>query len=116
MTYRFTIPLDYSGVRFVKEGTSDHKYLKVMLGRRYNGGFHMYEFIKIVITLYEHHPREPLDIPIMTHSSLVDLSKIVVKTLRGLAYDSLNQVVAVHCEKYNSEKQKIEIEVIPFEE
>jgi hypothetical protein len=52
----------------------------------------------------------------MTHSSLVDLSKIVVKTLRGLAYDSLNQVVAVHCEKYNGEKQKIEIEVIPFEE
>lgn len=75
----------------------------------------MYEFIKVSIRLYEHHKKEPLDIPVMTYSSLVDLSKLVVKTLKGLAYDSINQVVGVSCEKYNGDKQKIEIEVIAFE-
>jgi hypothetical protein len=54
--------------------------------------------------------------PIMTYSSLTDLSKLVVKYLRGIAYDSTNQVVGVNANKYNGDKQKIEIEVIAYEE
>jgi hypothetical protein len=53
---------------------------------------------------------------IMTYSSLTDLSKLVVKYLRGIAYDSLNQVVGINANKYNGDKQKIEIEVIAYEE
>jgi hypothetical protein len=52
----------------------------------------------------------------MSPSSLADISKVIVKSLRGIAYDSLNQVIAVSSEKYNGEKQKIEIEVIAYEE
>jgi hypothetical protein len=44
------------------------------------------------------------------------LSKIVVKYLRGIAYDSLNQVVSINANKYNGDKRKIEIEVIAYEE
>jgi hypothetical protein len=116
MTYRFTIPLDYTGLKFVKSGSSDQKFLKMMLPKRYNGGYHIYEFIKINIALYEHQPKEPMNQAIMTYSSLTDLSKLVVKYLRGIAYDSLNQVVGINANKYNGEKQKIEIEVIAYEE
>jgi hypothetical protein len=66
--------------------------------------------------LYEHQPKEPMNQPIMTYSSLTDLSKLVVKYLRGIAYDSTNQVVGVNASKYNGDKQKIEIEVIAYEE
>jgi hypothetical protein len=87
-----------------------------MLAKKYDGGMHIYEFIKINIALYEHQPQEPMNQAIMTYSSLTDLSKLVVKYLRGIAYDSLNQVVSVNASKYNGEKQKIEIEVIAYEE
>jgi hypothetical protein len=116
MIYRFTIPLDYTGLKFVKSSSSDQKFLKMMLPKRYNGGYHTYESIKVVIRLYEHHPKEPNDKPVMSPSSLADISKVIVKSLRGIAYDSLNQVVAVSSEKYNGDKQKIEIEVIAYEE
>ena len=116
MTYRFSIPLDYSGTNFVKAGTSDHKYLKMMIPKKYNGGYHVYEFVKINIVLVEHDKKEPMNQAIMTHSSLVDLSKIMVKSLRGIAYDSLNQVVSVNASKYNGEKEKIDVEVIMYEE
>jgi hypothetical protein len=33
-----------------------------------------------------------------------------------IAYDSLNQVVGINANKYNGDKQKIEIEVIAYEE
>ena len=116
MTYRFTIPLDYTGLRFSHSGSTDQKFIKMMIPKRYTGGLHIYEFIKININLYEHHKQEPMDKPIMTYSSLVDLSKLVVKSLRGIAYDSINQVVSVNTNKYNGDKQKIEIEVIAYEE
>jgi hypothetical protein len=116
MTYRFTIPLDYAGFRFAHSGSKDQKFIKMMLAKRYDGGLHIYEFIKININLYEHQPKEPMNQPIMTYSSLTDLSKLVVKYLRGIAYDSTNQVVGVNANKYNGDKQKIEIEVIAYEE
>ena len=116
MTYRFTIPLDYTGLRFAHSGSSDQKFLKMMLPKRYNGGYHTYEPMKFVIRLYEHHAKEPMDKPVMSHSSLVDISKVIVKSLRGIAYDSFNQVVSVSSEKYNGDKQKLEIEVIVYEE
>jgi hypothetical protein len=116
MTYRFTIPLDYTGFRFSHSGSKDQKFIKMMLAKRYDGGLHIYEFIKININLYEHQPKEPMNQPIMTYSSLTDLSKLVVKYLRGIAYDSLNQVVGINANKYNGDKQKIEIEVIAYEE
>jgi hypothetical protein len=87
-----------------------------MLAKKYDGGLHIYEFIKINIALYEHQPQEPMNQAIMTYSSLTDLSKLVVKYLRGIAYDSLNQVVSVNASKYNGDKRKIEIEVIAYEE
>jgi hypothetical protein len=87
-----------------------------MLAKKYDGGLHIYEFIKVNIALYEHQPQEPMNQAIMTYSSLTDLSKLVVKYLRGVAYDSLNQVVSVNASKYNGDKQKIEIEVIAYEE
>jgi hypothetical protein len=87
-----------------------------MLAKKYDGGYHVYEFIKINIALYEHQPQEPMNQAIMTYSSLTDLSKLVVKYLRGIAYDSLNQVVSVNASKYNGDKRKIEIEVISYEE
>jgi len=87
-----------------------------MLAKKYDGGYHVYEFIKINIALYEHQPQEPMNQAIMTSSSLTDLSKLVVKYLKGIAYDSLNQVVSINANKYNGEKQKIEIEVIAYEE
>jgi hypothetical protein len=87
-----------------------------MLAKKYDGGYHVYEFIKINIALYEHQPQEPMNQAIMTYSSLTDLSKLVVKYLRGIAYDSLNQVVSINSSKYNGDKQKIEIEVIAYEE
>jgi hypothetical protein len=87
-----------------------------MLAKKYDGGYHIYEFIKINIALYEHQPQEPMNQAIMTYSSLTDLSKLVVKYLRGIAYDSLNQVVSVNALKYNGDKRKIEIEVIAYEE
>ena len=52
----------------------------------------------------------------MTPSSLTDLSKLVVKTLRGIAYDSINQVVSISADKYNGDIQKVDIEVIAYEE
>lgn len=116
MTYRFSIPLDYTGFRFAHSGSKDQKFIKMMLAKKYDGGMHIYEFIKINIALYEHQPQEPMNQAIMTYSSLTDLSKLVVKYLRGIAYDSLNQVVSVNASKYNGEKQKIEIEVIAYEE
>jgi hypothetical protein len=116
MTYRFSIPLDYAGFRFAHSGSSDQKFIKMMLAKRYDGGMHIYEFIKININLYEHHPKEPMNQAIMTYSSLTDLSKLVVKYLKGIAYDSLNQVVGINANKYNGDKQKIEIEVIAYEE
>ena len=88
----------------------------MMLAKKYDGGYHIYEFIKINIALYEHQPQEPMNQAIMTYSSLTDLSKLVVKYLRGIAYDSLNQVVSVNALKYNGDKRKIEIEVIAYEE
>jgi hypothetical protein len=87
-----------------------------MLAKKYDGGYHVYEFIKINIALYEHQPQEPMNQAIMTYSSLTDLSKLVVKYLRGIAYDSLNQVVSINASKYNGDKRKIEIEVIAYEE
>jgi hypothetical protein len=116
MTYRFTIPLDYTGFRFSQSGSSDQKFVKMMIPKRYTGGLHIYELIKINIVLYEHHKQEPMNQPIMSYSSLVDLSKVVVKCLNGIAYDSMNQVVSVNTSKYNGDKQKIEIEVIAYEE
>jgi hypothetical protein len=116
MTYRFTIPLDYTGYRFSQSGSKDQKFIKMMLAKRYDGGMHIYEFIKINIALYEHQPQEPMNQAIMTYSSLTDLSKLVVKYLKGIAYDSLNQVVGINANKYNGDKQKIEIEVIAYEE
>ena len=116
MTHRFSIPLDYTGFRFSHSGSKDQKFIKMMLAKKYDGGYHVYEFIKINIALYEHQPKEPINQAIMTNSSLTDLSKLVVKYLRGIAYDSLNQVVGINANKYNGEKQKIEIEVIAYEE
>jgi hypothetical protein len=87
-----------------------------MLAKKYDGGLHVYEFIKINIALYEHQPQEPMNQAIMTYSSLTDLSKLVVKYLKGIAYDSLNQVVSINASKYNGDKRKIEIEVIAYEE
>lgn len=116
MTHRFSIPLDYTGVRFSHSGSKDQKFIKIMLAKKYDGGLHIYEFIKINIVLYEHQPKEPMNQAIMTYSSLTDLSKLVVKYLRGIAYDSFNQVVGINATKYNGDKQKIEIEVIAYEE
>ena len=116
MTHRFTIPLDYTGFRFSHSGSDDQKFIKMMLAKKYDGGLHVYEFIKINIALYEHQPQEPMNQAIMTYSSLTDLSKLVVKYLKGIAYDSLNQVVSINASKYNGDKRKIEIEVIAYEE
>jgi len=116
MNYRFTIPLEYTDLRFSYKNSSDLIYLKNLIGKKYNGSFHIYEFIKIKINLYESKRNEPKDQAIMTPSSLTDLSKLVVKTLKGIAYDSINQVVGISAEKYNGDIQKVEIEVIAYEE
>ena len=116
MTYRFTVPLEYTDLHFSYKNSSDLNYLKNLIGKKYNGSFHIYEFIKIKINLYESKRNEPKDQAIMTPSSLTDLSKLVVKTLKGIAYDSINQVVSISADKYNGEIQKVDIEVIAYEE
>lgn len=116
MTHRFTVPLEYTDLRFSHKDSSDLNYLKKLIGNKYNGSFHIYEFIKIKINLYEAKRNEPKDQAIMTYSSLTDLTKLVVKTLRGIAYDSINQVVSISADKYNGDIQKVDIEVIAYEE
>lgn len=116
MNYRFSIPLRYTDLRFSHKDSSDLNYLKKLIEKKYNGSFHIYEFIKIKINLYESKKHEPKNQAIMTSSSLTDLSKLVVKTLKGIAYDSVNQVVGISADKYNGDIQKVDIEVIAYEE